>query len=312
MNYISNSSPRIRTASNIKQSELRYKHMINIFKRMSNIPYAVIKGEPLSVLAYGDVGYRNSCDIDILIPRSYCTEIERIFLEEGFIRDISISPDSSRNLSREEKIMFMNSHQLVPFIKHTGIGQDISVDINVDIFWGEYAGPRVDIKEYLKDTTTLNIYGHTVKVLSTTKSFIQVCLHHYKEMNALYCLHTTNPFTTPMFQDIYNLYKTHVYSNIDEILLFAQKHNIEYVFYYVLHYSGIVFSDTELLNVAKKFSTEIGIQKLDSYGLSEAEIKKWTIPFEQRFNNPDLPKLVSSSLTDSDKAKIKQVWSIFY
>lgn len=48
-------------------SAIRYKKSIDVFKCMKYIPYAVVKGEALSIQAYGKVGQRQGGDIDILI-----------------------------------------------------------------------------------------------------------------------------------------------------------------------------------------------------------------------------------------------------
>lgn len=48
------------------------------------VPYAVIKGEPLSLLCYNEKSVRNSQDIDILIERQHMLYFERLLKENGF------------------------------------------------------------------------------------------------------------------------------------------------------------------------------------------------------------------------------------
>ena len=49
----------------------RYNESKSFFEFLNNniIPYVVVKGEPLSFLAYNESGKRKSADIDILIPK---------------------------------------------------------------------------------------------------------------------------------------------------------------------------------------------------------------------------------------------------
>lgn len=74
------------------------------------------------------------------------------------------------------------SHQIPSYHKEV-TGFHLNVDINYDIFWGEYEGQRTSIGDFFTDTVEMNIYGISVKTLSVEKAFIQLILHHYKEMN---------------------------------------------------------------------------------------------------------------------------------
>lgn len=48
---------------------ISYSSLIEMEKELNGINYVIIKGEPLSMLAYGCYGKRSSHDIDILIDR---------------------------------------------------------------------------------------------------------------------------------------------------------------------------------------------------------------------------------------------------
>lgn len=49
-------------------------------------------------------------------------------------------------------MMLSTSHQIKPWISDIPPWEKIEVDLNFDIFWGEYEGKRVDIEEFLSDT----------------------------------------------------------------------------------------------------------------------------------------------------------------
>ena len=54
---------------NMLLSSQRYKYSSAIFELLKSKTYAVIKGEPLSLLTYGACGERHLGDIDLLVDR---------------------------------------------------------------------------------------------------------------------------------------------------------------------------------------------------------------------------------------------------
>ena len=86
--------------------------------------------------------------------------------------------------ARQNRILCMAySHQIPSYHKYI-MGFHLNVDVNYDIFWGEYEGQRCSIEDFLSDTVDMEIYGVTVKTLPVKKAFVQLILHHYKEMNS--------------------------------------------------------------------------------------------------------------------------------
>ncbi len=298
----------------VKQNALWYRALSSVLFDMDNLNYAVIKGEALSVMAYGEKGYRDSGDVDILVDRKHIKSVRDVFLKHGFNDNLLDNDGNPRSLTREEKIMFMNSHQVLPFYKNLSQGSDdafLCVDINVDIFWGEYRGKRIDMNSFLSDTVYMDLHDCHIKVLSPIKAFIQLCMHHYKEMHALYYLKLGNPFTEKMFQDVYCLYDRHIKNKINYLLKFVEEYSLEEVFYYILYYTNLVFPDYILEKHLKLFETDEGVKKLNSYGLNENEIREWNVDFYTRMNHPNIYSVVEPQLQDGDKEKIERALSIF-
>ena len=102
-----------------------------------------------------------------------------------------------------------HSHQLLPYYSYIN-NQLICIDLNFDIFWGEYEGKRVDIDEFLCDTIEMDIYGVKVKTLPPLKAMIQLILHHYKDMNSIFLLATRKSIRYDMFKDVYYLLKNNI------------------------------------------------------------------------------------------------------
>ena len=209
-------------------------------------------------------------------------------------------------------MLFSSSHQLPTFEKQIeGIGC-ITIDINFDIFWGEYTGKRVNIDNFLNDVQPLKIFNHTFNTLSVKKAFVQMCLHHYKEMNSIYVLSRHNTIRKDMFADIYYLIKNNLsdlyITNIKQLI---EEYSISQYVYYMLYYTKHIFNDPILENYIDAFDCEKGRKLLDLYGLSKKEQKKWKITFEERLNSNNLYNVIQNDLTDYDLRKINSNQKIF-
>jgi hypothetical protein len=301
---------RIKEERIIQNNELFYSKLKPVFNDLHQIPYAVIKGEVLSVMAYGDIGFRDSGDIDILVSRNNINEISEILNKYGFRNMLYDADGSLREMTRKEKIMFMNSHQVAPFYSTKDIGTDMSIDVNVDLFWGEYTSERISVDSFLGETQFMDIHGCKVKTLSILHSFIEVCLHHYKEMNSIYSFYMKNPFSTYMYQDLYCFYKRHFENNSDSLVQFVLEHNLQEIFYFLFYYTNKVFQDPSLNKIIEVFEVPSAIENIKYYGLAENERKQWQQPFEERLDHADLFSLIKSDLNEADLKKINTVVSV--
>lgn len=270
----------------------------------NNCPYAIIKGEPLSLLAYSKCGRRISQDIDILIPKQSLEEIENFFKNNGF-------EESSSN--RMKKVFAVTkSHQTLPLYKKTKTFGDIIIDLNFDVFWGEYEGKRIDILDFLSDCIEINVYGKSVKTLSPIKAFISLALHHYKDMNSLYLLATRNSINFFQFQDIYCLLINNQNDiTVNNLYELSKQYEILPYIYYILYYTYQVFKDPVLKPYLKELYTTEGEQLLNCYGLCSKEKKEWKIDFETRLQINDLFPFIKNDLTESDLLKIQMNKNVF-
>lgn len=309
--FLHNFELRQYDSSVVLRMEKWMKELKPVFNELSNVPYAVIKGDVLSIMAYGKSGFRNSADIDILISRKNLPYIETALKKNGFHEAVFDENGNYRELTRKERIMFLNSHQVCPYSKSMDDGTEIPIDINVDIFWGEFEGKRVDIDTFLEDTQIMNLHGDEIKVLPLEKAFIELCLHHYKEMNAPYCFKLSNPFTHSMFQDVYEFYKRHFNGNMKDIYKLAEAYEIKEYIYYMLYYTERVFENDNLKKEMELFRTELAERYLKCYGLTKEEQKEWLIDFYERLDAEDIFTMIKPYLTEKDLKKIDYVLSIF-
>ena len=258
--------------------------------------YVLIKGEALSIMAYGKEGQRNSADIDILVSREDVSKVEKLLLSEGYEQE---------NNTRKSRIFCLsNSHQVITFYKKIDIFK-ISIDINFDIFWGEYTGKRINIVDFISKPTELSIYGCQIKTLSPLKAFLQLVLHHYKDMNSIFLLATEKCFKVDMFRDIYNLLKNNSKDiSLDALYTVSAEYGIIPYVYYVLYYTSLLFHDELLKKYTDAFATEEGEALLDAYGLDMQERRKWKVDFQTRMDKDNLYNFIKDDLTDRDIRKI--------
>ena len=283
--------------------KVKYQYLINLLNQNADFPYAVIKGEVLSVMAYGAAGKRNSGDIDVLVNRKDLKALEMILKEDGF---------ESADLTRQEKIVARAfSHQIEPYHKQLPLGT-LEVDINYELIWGEWQGKKPSVKEMLDRREFVDVFGVQVPCLAVEDAFIQMCLHHYKDMNVLFHLTLHNPISRRLFDDVAGFWKLQREKmDLSKLREWMEKYSLTPFFYYIAYYTGRVCDVPELAAWAKELESPEGMVLLDTFGLAEGERKKWPIPFEKRLENEDLPELVRSLLTEKELEKAEQNHKIF-
>lgn len=267
------------------------------------VPYAIIKGEPLSYYAFGKFAQRRSTDIDILVSRKNRDVVRDEFIKHGF---------RMKEKSRAEIIQAnLYSHQMIPLTKPS-IYEEINVDINYDIFWGEYTGERVDIDEFLSDTSNLDIYGNTFRVLPHMKALVQLILHHYKEMNSIFHLMTHDSVSEKMFDDIYYFITSRKDIFTPEaIVRVMQEYKITAYAYYMFFYTAKVHPDERIILITDQLYNEEAACLLNRYGLSKEEYGEWDVPFEKRLKCPDLSQYIKNNLNDKSLEKLNNNIAIF-
>lgn len=292
--------------TNILRGRIIYHNASGLFDFLESqkIPYAVIKGEALSILAYKQCGQRIYNDLDILISRKHVKDVSKYLVSQGFVN--VFRGDNQLDQRSLEIFCLSNSHQMLPYVKSYRQYQ-IEIDLNFDIFWGEYNGLRIDIeKEFLLDTIKLDIYKVEIQSLNPIKAFIALCLHQYKDMNSIYILATQKVINHQKLRDIYNL----LMNNIDELSFnrlyeLCNKYRIIPYIYCVLSYVYVLCPDAQLNPYLVKFKSEQGDYLLNHYGLDHHERKPWRIDLLQRMDTDNLYNEIKKDLSIKDIDKIE-------
>ena len=284
----------IITAGMVEFFEKRkYVALKNVFKKMNDINYSVVKGVPLKLLC----GSRTTdiyADVDILLDRKSI----------GIVNTILNQNDYYNNTKRENRIFALTStHQTMPYSKIYNSHE--KVDINFDIFWGEYEGKRIDIDEFLSDAIEIDIYGIKVKTLPPIKAIVQLILHHYKDMNSIFLLATRKSIKYDMFYDLYNIIKNNEdIITIEKLYKTSEMYGIKPYVYYMLYYTRQVIEDELLKKYVEAFRSSEGEALLNCYGLCAEEQRNWRYDFKTRLEAKNLYHLIENDLTEQDKKKI--------
>lgn len=281
--------------------KILYKELAPVWEAMSSIRYAVVKGEALSQQIYGRPDMRRSCDVDILVDKSDVKQLELLLRRAGFEQQ----DQGSSVQERENRILCLTYSHQIPSYHKFKCCLHLNVDVNYDIFWGEYDGQRCPMKEFLHDATMTEIYGFPVNVLTVEKAFVQLILHHYKEMNSLYHLSHGNCIRTKLFRDVYDMVR--IRSDVLHkkcIVTLCEQYGIGEIVYYMLFYTAQVFHDDCLEDLLIEIAKYRNDELLECYGLCAKERKKWMIPFTGRLDNNELWSMIATEMTETDLKKI--------
>lgn len=234
--------------------------------------------------------------------------MEDLLHKAGFCQKL---PDDSVEVRRNRVFCLTYSHQIPSYYKDK-LGFCLNVDVNYDIFWGEYDGDRCSIDDFLSDTIDMVIYGVKVKTLPKEKAFAHLVLHHYKEMNSLYHLSQHNPIRTDMFRDIHDMLvnNSDVFSR-EALMSLCEQYSIGKYMYYILYYTSQVIKCNDISQYVCALKRYEDIVLQNSYGLSLNEQKEWEISFYERLDNEKISEHIKTFLNSDDIRKLKLNYQIF-
>lgn len=287
---------------NLLLNKQRYELCSELFKSIIEVPYAVIKGETLSLYCYKNLGCRTSHDIDLLIPPSYVNSVEISLENCGFIRREVGNNLNERRLNRIFCTKYF--HQTMPYKKITKYSS-AEIDVNFNVLWGENKENEFDMNDFLSDTINIYIYDQNIRILTPVKALLQLCLHHYKELNSIYLISVKKSINMDMFKEIYYLIRNN--ESIEPQLLYdlSYRFNVIPYIYYMLYFTNIIYNDERVKMFVDIMYTEEGERLLNKYGLSQSEQKEWRYSFRERIQSDNLYDLIKQDLNKSDLFRIK-------
>lgn len=268
-----------------------------------NIDYAVIKGATLSKTIFGDICFRTSSDIDILIDTNNIDLIKHILISKGFVQG-KFDGTKIAIFSREELVFYSSmTHQLAPFIKKNNntLCPFINIDLNSSIIWSQ-CDECVDMGFVLKHSQFDEINGVAFKKLNKEMEFISLCLHHYKDMNSVYMLYESK-LKLSLFLEIY-YFIVNQRPQLTQLKEIAVHLKVDKYIYYCLFYTNMIFKNPELDIYLKSFYSETAEKLLNTYGLHKNEIKTWDISFYERLFAYDLKRYIFEHASEQERKSI--------
>jgi hypothetical protein len=289
----------------------RINSCIKIFETLEDlkIHYAVIKGAYLDKIAYKNIGLRFSYDIDILIEKKNYKILHNIMEEYGFVSgEWNNEKKQIEKFSRESMLYnIIHTHQAVPYVridKYEGYDQDISVDVNYSISWGEDEHGIPLTSQLLKETQIVEYENLNYRVLNPEAFLMQICMHSYRDMNAIILI-KNGKFKLRLLCDVYYYIFFNVnILNADKFINICMQQNYEKYIYYVLYYTKEVFGKFLWIDYVMECIKPKNLSFLNTYGLSSNEIKQWTIDFQDRILCCNLYDIIRPFLTEQDIKKM--------
>jgi len=285
----------------VKERFLAGREVFETLNR-EKIPYAVHKGAVLSQMLYGNPWARKSGDVDLLFSRENAARIKDIFKSAGFTQG-RVVDDHIEPYSRAEQIFQASqTHQLAPFVKATGhkLCPFVEYDCNMDIFWGE-AGIMTDMSDFLQNTAETPLFGLTLRTPQPEAAFIALCMHHYKDCNSVYLLWTRGMRSEKILEIA--RYMQTVPMDPERLQSLCSRYRAGEYVYFMLHLAGELMPGERLHALEDALAAPEAEALNDSFGLTAAERKPWSIPLCERLDR-DLKGVLAPLLDDADRRKI--------
>lgn len=293
----------LKKSINRLATQERYSAIKNVLKQIT-FEYAIIKGNILSYMAYGDSFIRSSGDIDLLVSRSNAETIKCFLLDSGFVQG-KVKQNTIYPFSRKEIIYYSSAtHQSAPYIKasQSSILPFINVDINYSVMWGEYKND-IDINYILSYVEPYDFAGITVNKLIPEMEFIALCLHHYKDLNSIYLL-SKNGIKLCYFCDIFYYLERNLL-DMSLLLSLIQTLDVGRYIYYCLYYTNLIFYSQRINSLMCLLAQHQDEKIMNTFGLSDDERKIWDTDFLTRLLHFNFQKHVLNKLDYSDLEKIR-------
>lgn len=276
-------------------SAIRYREIIRLLNTSFPYEYALIKGEALSILAYGCEGKRHLGDVDLLVTKDTVSELIRVLEEHGY------TPVDNEREGQVSALLY--SHQSTPYVKYGPWGR-LEIDINFEIVWGEWKYEKPKVKEMLSRRQPIRIYGESTYSLEPTDTLIYGCLNLYREINSTYHLWSHNPIKTERFMELDNLFRLHKsVISIERVREWGIKNHLWPMILSILQKVGTVSEDKELIHIIENLGLNNENETDDLFGLGERKYS-WPISFEERLDNERIPEIIEPILDISEKNKI--------
>lgn len=247
----------------------KYKELIDFLEK-EKIQYVVLKGNYLIRSVYGDIKYRHSNDMDILIEEKQTGKIVKILTELGYVRgEYDDENKRVRALTRKEIIMYeMETDQMAPYVK---INANYSAHpCTLDIHLCFELSNQIITNQFLGEYEYKEFNGVQIRCLNNELFFLQVCLHHYKHMKSVNIMRRGSAGLRYICDVYFFYFKNYEMINLNNLVTYIKENNFEeYVYYFMYHGQRLWGENEQVKELMEKINKE-GIEEYVYYfGLGE-------------------------------------------
>lgn len=285
LNYVPRYIYRLLTAywkSTIIKTNAYFNYIEKIACKLNdaNIQYAFIKGfDLIDKLYYEKAQYgRTFNDLDVLVSQHDLPNVEKIFLDEGFVfGDFDLIADEIVLADRTDVIkMKMISHQIYPLIKKVNYDKEgifkgpINLDINFTIFDGGKNAPLITTEKLLESVEVRKAFnGIEYKALDIYYTFVQLVYHLFREAHTTEFVEKKIDISLRKFCDIYEyLIWAKSRWDVTKLTEIVYSANLSESFWFVLYFTDMLYETNFLesilesgTNYEEKYKDYIGYFK---------------------------------------------------
>lgn len=287
----------------------KYHSLISLLEN-SDVEYVIAKGSYLTISAFGDLKYRLTRDLDIIIDESQREKIRSILLEEGFVQGKYDKKQDSIIEFNKETILFyeMDTGQLAPFTKMSDstYSQYMSLDVHTNLTWfGDYRD--MNLSEILRNEFQyVNCGGMTYRVLENEWFLIQVCLHHYKHLNSISIISRGGAELRQICDIYFFVYFNENKLDVNKFLNIVKEYHFdEYIFFTLFHAQEIFGEHPWIIKILRNLSKNINLSTLNQFGIGKENRYNWPVPFKEWLFAEKPYDLINTIITDRDKRNVE-------
>lgn len=133
----------------------------------NNIRYILLKGPVLGFEIYGDISYRTSRDLDILVDKDDIAKVENLLFLHGYE-----NTENEVNLTEKQREFTKKTEQHFSYLKN---------DIYIELHWRYYSQCyKESLEDIWKKRKGTRIFGKTVNTLNEEENFLYLASHGSK------------------------------------------------------------------------------------------------------------------------------------
>jgi len=264
----------------------------------NGILIVLLKGFALGKIIYDDVYNRQFKDIDLLVEESNVEKMYYSLNNIGYIQETGYNKETNRYNTLDKPIYkhHLNFHEL-QCVKEIGK----STYIHVEIKRASTAIPLKYIKDFLKNTTIINVDGVDLLTSNLTYTFLHLCSHVYANFETEWgILSETNLRDIVDVMVFFQKYRNTI--KWEDISVLSTKYEILHKVFFVLRSVNLIKPQTIPENIIEQFNP--AKISYEYHGNTDGTANNWSSSFLSRLFDDSTRK---KEFVRSKKMKIYRI-----